>query len=402
MLTRFCMTVIGIGYLFPISAIWAAFDYWKLIFPEGNIEFEVSCVYQVGSVVTVAFLSFSPSFSWGPRIYGGFSGQFVCLACILAFRWLHVEELVLKSLLMVLVALCSVATGYLDSALLSLCSQYSSDMQSYLQIGIGLGTLVSVLYRDATKLLMPGNITDATTIYFAVALVTVLVCVACYRLLIRLPESTKVAAQMRPGYISPACSLQPENYVLMDDRDDGFALPAAAGRPNSFRNVWRIVWRNQTVIFLNLFLTTLCYPGLITSIGCRQMLALRAGHWFQTLLLTAFTAADILGRFMLRFRMGLNHKNIQLVILIRACVFPMILWCITSPSAPDAVAFAVVSMFGFLNGYCVSLSLVVINEIPGMSDSQKKANGRISACSVNSGLCAGSVVAAIIAPYIST
>merc|ERR1712045_89961 len=94
-----------------------------------------------------------------------------------------------------------------------------------------------------------------------------------------------------PGYVSPACSLQPETtYVLMDDKDGGFALPATAGRPNSFRNVWRIVWRNQTVIFLNLFLTTLCYPGLITSISCRQMLGLRAGHWFQTLLLTAFTA----------------------------------------------------------------------------------------------------------------
>merc|ERR1712203_22551 len=79
MFLRLCMTVIGIGYLFPISAIWAAFDYWKLIFPNSNIEFEVSCVFQVGSVVTVAFLSFSPTFSWGPRIYGGFSGQFVCL-----------------------------------------------------------------------------------------------------------------------------------------------------------------------------------------------------------------------------------------------------------------------------------------------------------------------------------
>ena len=26
---KICMLAIGIGYLFPISAIWAAFDYWK-------------------------------------------------------------------------------------------------------------------------------------------------------------------------------------------------------------------------------------------------------------------------------------------------------------------------------------------------------------------------------------
>lgn len=398
------MTVIGIGYLFPISAIWAAFDYWKLVFPEGNIEFQVSVVYQLGSVVTVAFLSFSSTFSWGPRILGGFAGQFCSLACILAFRWMPVEQLVLKSLLMVVVALCSVATGYLDSSLFSLCSQYSSDMQSYLQIGIGLGTLVSVLYRDTTKLFMPGDITNATTLYFAIALVTVLICVYCYNLLIRLPDSKHVAAQMVKGYMTPVCSMTPAEVCLLDD--DGEAapsslLPAGKGKPNSFSNVFRVVWRNQTVIFLNLFLTTLCYPGLLTSITCRQMLFLRDGQWFQTLLLTAFTASDIVGRFLTRFRMGLNHRNIQIVILIRALVFPAILWCITDPAAPDVFAFFIVSVFGFLNGYCVSLSLIVINEIPELSDSQRKTCGRISACSVNAGLCAGSLAAAAISPFLN-
>ena len=28
------MLAIGIGYLFPISAIWAAFDYWKVLEPD--------------------------------------------------------------------------------------------------------------------------------------------------------------------------------------------------------------------------------------------------------------------------------------------------------------------------------------------------------------------------------
>merc|ERR1719323_1926818 len=108
-------------------------------------------------------------------------------------------------------------------------------------------------------------------------------------MLVRLPESSHVMAQMAKGYVSP---LQAANYVLLEGNGDG-----ESGKPNSFRNVLRIVWRNQLVICLNLFLTTLCYPGLITSIHCRQFVALRPGHWFQTLLLTAFTLADILGRF---------------------------------------------------------------------------------------------------------
>lgn len=42
------MVVIGIGYLFPIAAIWAAFDYWKLLFPDQNVEFAVTALYQAG------------------------------------------------------------------------------------------------------------------------------------------------------------------------------------------------------------------------------------------------------------------------------------------------------------------------------------------------------------------
>jgi hypothetical protein len=36
-----------VGYLFPIAAIWAAFDYWKELFPDQNVEFAVTAFYQV-------------------------------------------------------------------------------------------------------------------------------------------------------------------------------------------------------------------------------------------------------------------------------------------------------------------------------------------------------------------
>lgn len=44
------MVVIGIGYLFPIAAIWAAFDYWKLLFPDQNVEFAVTALYQAPQI----------------------------------------------------------------------------------------------------------------------------------------------------------------------------------------------------------------------------------------------------------------------------------------------------------------------------------------------------------------
>lgn len=159
----------------------------------------------------------------------------------------------------------------------------------------------------------------------------------------------------------------------------------------SFGIVWKLVGKNQVVTFLNLFLTTLCYPGIITSIPCRQFNFLRAEQWFQTLLLTAFTLADIGGRFLTSYRCGLNYSNIYITVIIRSVVFPAMLYCVMTPSSGDVLSFIVVACFGCLNGFCVSLSLIVINEIPRMSDEQRKTSGRISACAVNGGLCAGSL-----------
>ncbi len=40
---------------------------------------------------------------------------------------------------------------------------------------------------------------------------------------------------------------------------------------NRLSSVFRKVWFNQLIILMNLLLTTACYPGLITTIPCRQM-----------------------------------------------------------------------------------------------------------------------------------
>ncbi|CAE8603914.1 unnamed protein product [Polarella glacialis] len=412
---QLCMLIIGIGYLFPIAAIWAAFDYWKVLFPSNNVEFLVTSVYQVGSVVTVLALARSETFELRPRILAGFGGQFASLAAILCFRWLPVPEQALYGTLLAVVLVCSVCTGYLDSALLALCSQYSTSMQQYLQIGIGFGTLVSVVYRDLTKLLMPQNIADATSVYFGIALLTVLICVSAYRLLMSLPVSRGICGSdlserlIEPSGSSPVNSPLPyacggiveiQQHVCLEDSLEANSGAKSASisdkAATSFAVVWRLTWRNHLVIIMNFFLTTLCYPGLITSIPNRQMVQLSTAHWFQTLLLTVFTCADIPGRFLTHKRFGLHHGNVGWTVVIRAAVFPLMLFCASSADASDILAFAVVALFGGLNGYCASLSLIVINEIPTLSTEQRKTCGRISACSVNGGLALGSLAASAI------
>jgi len=420
--SHFYMMVIGIGYLFPISAIWAAFDYWKAMFPNENVEFVVTCVYQFGSVVTVLVLSVGSGFAFAPRIFGGFAGQFACLAAIMGARWLVLPEEAMFHLLLGVVALVSVATGFLDSALFSLCSQYSPAMQGSLQIGIGLGTFVSVIYRDITKLVLSKDLVNATTAYFAIALLTIVFCAFCYRQLMRLPVSRHIfcgvgleTSLLDTNGVDSTVTPRQASFSAVSPATPMLASPGGVRRPSvsleledsaahemedaeaRFGVVWGLVWRNQLTIFLNLFLTTLCYPGIITSMPCRQMLSLEGEHWYQTLLLTAFTLADTLARFQTHRRLGLYYGNIWITVILRAALFPAMLFCVMSSAAPDILAFIVVAIFGALNGYCVSLSLIVVNEIPKLSAEQRKTCGRISAFSVNGGLCLGSFCGAMLA-----
>lgn len=435
----FCMTVIGIGYLFPIAAIWAAFDYWKSLFPDRNIEFSVTLDYQIVSLVTVMVLSVIPSKSFGLRIIGGFCGQFGCLLVVFLFRWFPFDRTTLLAILQLTVVSVACATAFLDSAIFSLCAQYMSGIQSYLQVGIGAGTLVSVAYRDATKLLMAGDIVDATTFYFSVALLTVLICILCYRVLMELPVS-KIAlghderskallgtfsppgSPVNHAFFSPQVSPAPRyagrlspdipgsiaEAVLNDFALDGHMQKCrqangdseeqkVAGAESSFSEVFRLVWCNQLTIFLNMSLTTLCYPGLLTSIPCRTFLALREDQWFQTICLTMFTLSDIPARLVTHRRFGLNHKNIFMTVLVRSVLFPLMLFCIMCDQSTDVIALAVVAFFGALNGYCVSISIITVNEVPGLSSEQRTTCGRITACSLNAGLAVGSLGADLVA-----
>lgn len=371
---KVCILVMGIGYLFPIGALWAAFDYWSELFPTHNVEFDVNLVFYLGSLVTVIALCFVEQFNFGPRIYGGYLGQMLCLAGASCFRWLHVSNSVLLVILLTVVLLCSVATGYLDSALLSLCSQYSSQMQAYLQIGIGVGFLLSMVYRDATKLLIPGHVEDASTIYFMWGLFTLLLCILAYRILSGLQiKDTK----------------DQETYGSTDRQSPG---------PISSPNLPLVskIWRNEVTIFANFALTTFCHPGLITAIPCRQMRSLEHDQWFQTILLTVYTVCDVIARCGTEFRFGLNYRNIYWTAILRLITVPFMLFCAFSVLSSDVFAFLVVAIAGFQNGYCASLCLIVVNEIPELTAEQLKHCGRISACSVNAGLAAGSVAISIV------
>jgi solute carrier family 29 (equilibrative nucleoside transporter), member 1/2/3 len=391
----FKMLIIGVGYLFPMCAVFAAFDYWKMLFVEWEhqIEFDIMVVYQSTSVLTVFLLSLVSSMDMHLRIVGGFVGQFICLAMISSFPLLalFLSPIVLYYTLMSLTFMMAIATGFLDSALLCFNSQYSPRMQEALQIGIGCSIFASVIYRDITKMI-GSSIVESSVIYFICSLLTVLACLWNYISLLRHPVSWPIRA----------------SSVFRGGVDDTHPLSMGDNLPHisapSLREVLSKCWRNQLIVFLHFAFCSFGYPAMITAIPLYssglQDTFLGRDNWYQALLLTVFTIMDTISRFGVRFRFGFDYRTFFKSVIIRAVLIPL-LWLAASGGAVKSDLFSVfaVIVFGLFNGYCISLSLILMNEIKGMSSHELAIAGRFSAVSVNSGLCVGGIIASVYSKY---
>jgi len=393
------MLIIGIGYLFPMCALFAAFDYWKELFSEraSSIEFEIMVVYQTASVGTVFALSLVETMDMHLRIVGGFIGQFISLLFIATFPLLSefVPSAILYYVLMVFTLSMAVSTGFLDSALLCFNSQYSPRMQEALQIGIGCSIFASVVYRDLTKMI-GSSIEESSIIYFVCSLLTVIACLWNYISLLRHPVSWPVRA-------SPVFRGVNKAAVILEDSVSNDPLPEIVSVSSdrtgtiSTRSVLGKCWKNQLVVFLHFIYCSLGYPAMITAIPLNdsklQATFLGRENWYQAILLTLFTVSDTASRFAVSKRFAFTPNNFWKSVVLRTALIPLLWIAAAGLIESDLFSIFSVILFGLTNGYCISLSLILMNEIPGMTVSELAVAGRFSAFSVNSGLCVGGILA---------
>ena len=57
-LTEACVhfSIVGVGYLFPFSALTQPVDYWQLLFPDFNIEFPLTTIYMYTNLCMLTLL----------------------------------------------------------------------------------------------------------------------------------------------------------------------------------------------------------------------------------------------------------------------------------------------------------------------------------------------------------
>ncbi|KAF0739691.1 hypothetical protein Ae201684_004859 [Aphanomyces euteiches] len=363
--------IIGIGYLFPFSALTQPVDYWHVLFPTLNMEFYITCVFQYTNLIALGLVvSFgsTESLSYTRRIVGGFTGQLVVLVFVPLASYIFSNETPLAATILSATAFVAVATAFLDSCVIGLAATYPVHAQEALQFGVGLSSFIGSLYRDLTKLVFPENaVKTSSAVYFYTGAFTICICIAAYFVLLRLPVPS---TQSHEGY-----------------------EPASSGLTGASR--WTIMRKCLksllTVTFL--FMTTLCvWPPLVTEIQSFNFPDLQASGWWPLILLTVFSVIDCIGRLLVPYRLGLTKDNLWKPVVARVLLVPCLVMSVRGIwFTHDAWSVVFVALLGLTNGYLGSLSVVFVTENVDV-DEERAIAGSFTGFFLSAGLVIGSTV----------
>jgi len=414
----FLVTIVGIGYLFPFSALTQPVDYWTLLFPDFNIEFPLTTIYMWTNLTMLTILVFfgggggkggknHPS-HFTRRIVGGFVGQLLVLLIVPTSYFLHLEEHTNMIAILTCTAIAAIVTAFIDSAVISLVSQYPLRVQEFFQLGVGVSTLIGSLYRDATKLVFPADaIVASSLLYFYTGAITIVICIAAYYRLMTLPLSKACLAkaskatsetESNPSSHTTTSTDPSERTPLVPTKEDTSMIKKEMFSfldPERYQVLRKVVW-NEFMILL-LFLSTLAlWPPLVTEIPAYDQWTiskLDGTGWWPLILMTIFSCLDCLGRLFVRYRMGLNKDNIWMAVTIRFLLFPLIIAQVQNWGwwSSDIWSAILVGCLGFTNGYVGTLTIVLVNEVVETSAEQAIA-GTFTSFFLNSGLVLGATI----------
>ena len=405
-----CMlfSIVGVGYLFPFSALTQAPDYWNLLFPDFNIEFPLTTIYMYTNLITLTLLVFlggTPNFT--QRIVGGFVGQLLVLLFVPTTYFWHLDETTNAMVILGATAVAAIVTAFIDSSVIALASQYPLRVQEYFQFGVGLSTLIGSIYRDMTKIAFPPEmIVESSLLYFYSGAATIAFCILSYYRLMQLNLSNVCLAQAYddqesnhhqhpPPKDEPQQSQQQsETSTLLPKTKKENAKDDASKQSNKWQ-VLRKIFFNESMVLL-LFMSTLAlWPPLVTEIQSFNFPSLQSSGWWSLILLTVFSASDCTGRLLVRFRMGITVHNIWIPILARFCLFPLIFLSAKGVWVThDALSILFVGLLGFTNGYVGTLSIVLVNECCSNEEEQAIA-GTFTGFFLNTGLVFGASIGLI-------
>lgn len=405
---RFLFMLIGVGYLFPFSALTQPVDYWELLFPDWDVEFPITAVFMWVNLILLALFVFVGATvpNYALRIYTGFAGQFFALVLVPTSYFWHFSESGNAWIVLGATAFAAGVTALIDSCVISLASLYPVSSQEGLQVGIGLSTLIGSVYRIFTKLAFPQNmVVQSSLLYFYTGAATIILCMVAYFNLRKIPPMTEEETRREQAKIKDESSDTADllsadqgkgKYQSLDtELEDWDGGGDAQGNlsENSRGEVFSKVLFNEFMVFLVFASTLALWPPLVAEIKSHQFPHLNDTEWWPLILLFDFSVLDVLGRFCIAYRWVLNPKNIWVPVCIRVFVLSPVIILLAKGVffTHDIWSVFFVGLLGFTNGYLGSISIIFVNESVPTKD--KGLAGTLTGFTLNAGLVVGATLA---------
>ena len=396
--------IVGVGYLFPFSALTQPVDYWSLLFPDKNIEFPLTTIYMYTNLFVLTLLVFGTttntlaSGGGDSRIVNGFVGQFLVLVFVPTSYFFNLDEDSNERAILGATMVAAIVTAFIDSSVIALAVQYPVRVQESFQFGVGLSTLIGSIYRDVTKLLFPPEMVVASSLlYFYSGAITIALCIVAYHRLMRLDLSKRcfaraTAAATTISTKSTTKQVEHDTHVgdttLSNETSQLLASSSSPSRSDKWVVLNKILF-NEAMVFLLFFSTLALWPPLVTEIPSYNFPRLESTGWWSLILLTVFSVCDCTGRLLVRFRAGLTRHNVWIPVLLRLVLVPLILASVKGVIfTNDVWSVVFVGVLGITNGYVGTLSIILVNESCDDSEEEEVA-GTFTGFFLNSGLVFG-------------
>ncbi|KAF0720824.1 Aste57867_19 [Aphanomyces stellatus] len=353
--------MLGCGYLIPFMALVQPVDYWQHLFPTYNVNFGISWTYNaVGIAMLILILWRTRAQSYTHRIVGGLASQAAVLTFLAAsYSFVHTQD---QRLAVVLAStgVIAVATAFLDSSVFALASLFPSGAIREVQLGIAISEVLVALYRIVSKAVIPQRlVVPATMVYFAATVGTVILCIAAYLALLRLPLTQRCLSK----------TTQQEVQL----------------------SIFHKVWFNQLMIMLCYFTTLILWPGVLTSIPSFNFPELNVTGWWPLILMMVYAVGETLGRVGAVSRGPFNRHNVWLLVVPRLVLVPLLL-CSAKQVVftHDAITLMFTLALSLSQGYGSTMAVVVANDC--VAEDEQGACGMFTSFFVNLGLVLGATV----------
>lgn len=425
----------GAGFLFPYNSFIMAMDYFKMIYPDTPVVFDMSLVYIVVAFVTVLGNNLLvETCTLNSRINFGYIMSFITLIFVVTCEvwWKAFRTSTSYTINLAAVAVVAIGCTVQQSSFYGYTSMLPARYTQAVMVGESASGVFTSSVRVLTKALV-SELRGSTVYFFTVSISSVATCFVMYHLVRRsdfiqfymsLCERAKTRITLEPtedaGLIettdAPYGMLKIQNspptsfanpvyepsapaptYKVEDVVIRGRTSVSTGGGLSGVKRGIRVRWEITKVIYQYMlsiclvYFATLClYPGIASEI-----VSCNLDTWMPILMMAIFNGADLLGKMLAASSWHWTGNCLVKCSAVRLIMIPLMLLCAMPRSKPvistEIFPFVFALILGLSNGVLGSVPMI---QAPSkVEDRHRELTGNMMTLLYNCGLTMGSLMA---------